>query len=66
MKSLITHLAALAFLSCNQTPPPGECSPTPSKRQLAWYKMGFYAFAHFNMGTSSGIGVYNAPKQTNI
>jgi len=44
-------LLFLLFTSCKQVPPPEPVLPVPSERQLAWHKMEFYAFVHFNMNT---------------
>ena len=41
----------IAFFSCDNTPPPEPVGPLPSKRQLAWHELEFYAFVHFNMNT---------------
>lgn len=35
-------------------PPPKPCGPVPSKRQLRWHEMEFYAFIHFSVNTFTG------------
>lgn len=37
--------------SCQRPEPPASIGPVPSERQLAWHKMQYYAFVHFNMNT---------------
>jgi len=44
-------VVVLLLVSCNPVPPPKPVEPLPSKRQLAWHEMEFYAFIHFNMNT---------------
>lgn len=51
MKYLFLVLIITVIFSCTQTQPPGPFHPLPSERQLAWHKMEFYAFVHFNMNT---------------
>lgn len=42
-------LLGLSWLASAQTPAPYGATPSP--RQLAWHKMKYYAFVHFNMNT---------------
>jgi len=51
MKNFLSFLAVILFLSCQQTPPPEAFGPTPSKQQLAWQELEYYAFVHFNINT---------------
>ena len=52
MKNLIFSILLFpAFVACSRTEAPGPFGPVPSPRQLAWQKMEFYAFVHFNMNT---------------
>lgn len=47
---------------------PAPFGPVPSKRQLAWHRMEYYAFTHFNMNTFTGKEWgegYEDPKQFN-
>lgn len=54
MKKPIQLICAL-FLTINilggQTAPPKPLSPIPTKSQLAWQKLEYYAFVHFGMNT---------------
>ncbi|HKI89191.1 MAG TPA: alpha-L-fucosidase, partial [Draconibacterium sp.] len=50
-KLIMLLLLLVMFSSCKQVAPPEPVLPVPSERQLAWHKMGFYAFVHFNMNT---------------
>ncbi len=48
----ILTLSVLFFISCEKSvPPPNSVGPTPSPSQIAWHKMEYYAFIHFNMNT---------------
>ena len=45
-------LALICFCNCtSEVAPPSAIGPVPSERQLAWHKMEYYAFVHFNMNT---------------
>lgn len=46
---LLALLLSLSRLTTAQTPAP--YGALPSARQLAWHKMKYYAFVHFNMNT---------------
>ncbi len=48
--------------------PPAPFGPIPSRRQLAWHRLEYYAFVHFNMNTFTGKEWgegYEDPKQFN-
>ena len=45
----------LLCLSCGKVPPPEACGPVPEPRQIAWQKLEFYAFVHFNMNTFTNM-----------
>lgn len=45
----------LLAISCSQVTPPPPVLPLPSERQLAWHKLEFYAFVHFNMNTFTNM-----------
>ena len=56
MKLLLSVLgAAIAFAGLARlsaaTPPPAPYGSVPSARQLAWHKLGTYAFVHFTVNT---------------
>ncbi len=46
---------AVIFSACKQTPAPAPVGPLPSERQLAWHKLEFNAFVHFNMNTFTNM-----------
>jgi alpha-L-fucosidase len=57
MKSYKTAIliASIVFTAASKdTSPPEPFGPLPSKRQLDWHEMEFYAFVHFNMNTFTG------------
>ena len=65
MKAMkLCHLLALmtVLASCSQVDPPAPYGPTPSKVQLAWQKLEFYAFVHFTTNTFTDLewGLGNA------
>ncbi len=45
----------ILFSSCKKVAPPEPVLPIPSERQIAWHKMEFYAFVHFNMNTFTNM-----------
>ncbi|MEO9892261.1 alpha-L-fucosidase [Aurantibacter sp.] len=50
-KFFVSVIFLLVLVSCGQVEPPQPIEPLPSKRQLAWHDMKYYAFVHFNMNT---------------
>ncbi len=50
---LITTIALLGILtfSCNPTKAPEACGPVPTKNQLRWQELEYYAFIHFSLNT---------------
>ncbi len=59
MKFKLRLASFLVFLfliiSCSQVSPPEPVGPLPSKRQLEWQELGYYAFIHFNMNTFTNM-----------
>ncbi|MCW5516863.1 alpha-L-fucosidase [Muriicola sp. Z0-33] len=53
IKRFVFFLFGLMILiGCTpEVAPPAPLGPIPSARQLAWHKMEYYAFVHFNMNT---------------
>jgi len=49
---LLFFISSLALFA--QTNPPPPFGAVPSKQQVDWHKMEFYAFIHFNMDTFTG------------
>ena len=71
MKKRIATMVIIAFIvasSCTRVDPPKPIGPIPSERQLAWHKLEYYAFIHFNMNTFTnrewGLGD-ESPEQFN-
>ncbi len=52
---ILLIIIILFTLSCTQVTPPEPLGPLPSERQLAWHKLEFYAFVHFNMNTFTNM-----------
>lgn len=50
---LITLTLALGVRTQSQVPPPQPLLPIPTRSQLAWQKLEYYAFVHFGMNTFS-------------
>ncbi len=55
--SILMLLAFLSFAlsSCSKVEPPKAVRPLPSKNQLAWHELEYYAFIHFNMNTFTNM-----------
>ncbi len=51
IKNLTIILLLVFACSQAQKNSPEPVGPLPSKRQLAWHKLDYYAFIHFNMNT---------------
>lgn len=55
-KALVAFTLLTALLSsCNTAEPPEPVGPIPSKRQLVWQELEYYAFIHFNMNTFTNM-----------
>ncbi|MCS5490767.1 alpha-L-fucosidase [Algoriphagus limi] len=54
MKKQLLPLVLLLFTFCQEkAAPPNPISPIPDERQIAWQKLEYYGFIHFNMNTFS-------------
>lgn len=54
-KFLLFLVLPFLSISCSQVAPPEVVGPVPSKRQLAWQELGYYAFIHYNMNTFTNM-----------
>ena len=56
---LVCLLTSIIFTSpvahSQAVDPPAPLDPIPSKRQLAWHQIEYYAFVHFNTDTFTGV-----------
>ena len=52
---LILLTLSVLFSACNPTLAPEPFGAIPSKRQLEWHELEFYAFVHFNMNTFTNM-----------
>jgi len=50
-KTNLLLLLLVLITGCQKVNPPEPVGPVPSKSQIAWHQMEFYAFVHFNMNT---------------
>ena len=50
-RGVFVIIAVLVLGACSKIAPPEPVLPIPSERQLAWHKMQYYGFVHFNMNT---------------
>ena len=50
-KNNLLILIFVLITGCRTADPPKPVGPVPSKSQIAWHQMEFYAFVHFNMNT---------------
>ena len=56
MKKANLLLLILVFIpGCRKADIPEPFGPVPSKSQIAWHQMEFYAFIHFNMNTFTNM-----------
>ncbi len=55
MKQYLLPAILILILSCSKVPEPEPVLPVPSKSQLAWHELEFYAFVHFNMNTFTNM-----------
>ncbi|MBN8587457.1 MAG: alpha-L-fucosidase [Rhodothermia bacterium] len=53
MRILLLSLCLLT--ACNNLRSPKPFGPIPTKQQLAWQQLEYYAFVHFNMNTFTGV-----------
>lgn len=51
MKKINFSFLILIITACGRVDPPVPVGPVPSESQIAWHRMEFYAFVHFNMNT---------------
>ena len=48
---ILLLITSLFSLGCKQVKEPTACGPIPTKAQLDWHALEYYAFVHFNMNT---------------
>ena len=53
MKKLVLLALALSLAACKkeEVPAPTSIGALPTAKQIAWHKMEYYAYIHFNMNT---------------
>lgn len=54
-KANLLFLILVLITGCQKVNPPEPVGPVPSKSQIAWHQMEFYAFVHFNMNTFTNM-----------
>jgi len=54
-KANLLFLILILITGCRKVNPPEPVGPVPSKSQIAWHQMEFYAFIHFNMNTFTNM-----------
>ena len=48
---ILLLITSLFSIGCKQVKEPTACGPIPTKAQLDWHALEYYAFVHFNMNT---------------
>ena len=54
-KTNLLFLILILITGCRKADIPEPFGPVPSKSQIAWHQMEFYAFVHFNMNTFTNM-----------